>query len=292
MIMVPILDVAAMRRGFNRASAHYEQYAVLQARARQELLARLSLLSFQPRYVLDLGCGTGLSTVDLQKRFKKARVIALDSASQMLTQTHARSSFWKPLSCVLADAHRLPFKSGSVDLVFSNFLMPFSPNLDALMREVRRVLSPRGYWTFTALGPDTLKEWRAASLSAGLAPSIHPLFDMHDVGDALVRAGFADPVMDVDRCLLTYPSLTALHHDLKGMGAQSALATRAKGLLGRGTLARMAAHYARAGADADGRLRASCELIYGQAWCPGSEPPIRSRRVETVVPLAALQRKR
>ncbi len=292
MTLVPILDVAAMRRGFDRASAHYEQYAVVQARAREELLARLSLLSFQPRYVLDLGCGTGLGTVELQKRFKKSRVIALDSASQMLSQTHARGSFWKPMSCVLADAHRLPLKSGSVDLVFSNFLMPFSPNSDALMREVRRILSPRGYWTFTALGPDTLKELRAAFVSVGREPSIHPLFDMHDVGDALVRAGFADPVMDVDRYALTYPSLTALHQDLKGMGAQSALAIRAKGLLGRRTLARLEAHYARYGADADGKLRASCELIYGQAWCPGSEPPIRSRRSETVIPLTALKLKR
>ena len=292
MTTMPILDVAALRRGFDQASAHYEQHAVIQARAREELLSRLSLLAFQPRHILDLGCGTGQGVMDLRQRFKSARVTAVDSAQQMLVATRRRGSFWKPVTCVLGDAQRLPFKTGSIDLVFSNLLAPFSPNLDALMREVRRVLSPRGYWTFSTLGPDTLKELRAAFLSAGRQPAIHPLFDMHDVGDALGRAGFADPVMDVDRCLLTYPSLMALHQDLKGMGARSGLATRSKGLLGRQVFARIESHYQRSGVDTDGRLMASCEIIYGQAWCPGSEPPIRGRRQETVVPLSALQRTR
>jgi len=199
---------------------------------------------------------------------------------------------WRPVTCVLGDAQRLPFKSGSIDLVFSNLLAPFSPNLDALMREIRRVLSPRGYWTFSTLGPDTLKELRAAILSAGRQPALHPLFDMHDIGDALARAGFADPVMDVDRCTLTYASLAALHQDLKGMGARSGLASRSKGLLGRQAFARMESHYRQVGLDRDGRFMASCEIIYGQAWCPGSEPPIRGRRSETVIPLTALQRQR
>jgi malonyl-CoA O-methyltransferase len=289
---MPILDVAALRRGFDRASAHYEQHAVIQARARDELLSRLSLLAFKPRHILDLGCGTGQGVMDLRQRFKSSRVTALDSAQQMLAVTRSRGSFWSPVTCVLGDAQRLPFKTGSIDLVFSNFLVPFSPNLDALMREVRRVLSPRGYWTFSALGPDTLKELRAAFLSAGRQPPIHPLFDMHDVGDALGRAGFADPVMDVDRCVLTYTSLMALHQDLKGMGARSGLATRSKGLLGRQAFTRIESHYQRSAVDTDGRLMASCEIIYGQAWCPGSEPPIRGRRQETVIPLSALQRTR
>jgi malonyl-CoA O-methyltransferase len=111
---------------------------------------------------------------------------------------------------------------------------------------------------------------------------------MHDVGDALARAGFADPVMDVERLTLTYPDVRALAHELRALGARNALAARRRGLTGRRRWASVERQYAR---DPDGRLPATCEVVYGQAWCPGTTPPLRARRGEVVVPLERLRRR-
>jgi hypothetical protein len=168
-------------------------------------------------------------------------------------------------------------------------MLPFVADLDAALREVRRVLSPRGYFSFTTFGPDTLRELRSAWASVDQADHVHPFFDMHDIGDALGRAGFADPVMDVDRYRLTYPNTRALMQDLKATGAQNALADRRRGLTGRAGLRALEAAYEIL-RDGDGRLPVSCEVIYGQAWCPGTEAPQRGRRGETVIPLDSLRR--
>ena len=151
-------------------------------------------------------------------------------------------------------------------------------------------LNLRGYFTFTTLGPDTLQELRAAWAQVDEAPHVHRFLDLHDIGDALVRAGFADPVMDVDRYTLTYPNARALMQELRGLGAENALAARARGLTGRARLAGLEAACARS-ADGDGRIPATVEVVYGQAWCPGATPPVRGRRGETVVSLDRLRRR-
>ena len=93
---------------------------------------------------------------------------------------------------------------------------------------------------------------------------MHPFTDMHDLGDGLVRAGLAEPVLDVSRFTLTYPNTGALMRDLKATGAQNAASRRARGLTGRKRLDAMAAAYEefRAG----GTLPASVEAVFGQAW--------------------------
>ncbi len=285
---LPGVDRAAVRRHFDRASATYDAHAVLQARVRDELLARLALLAFEPATVVDLGCGTGHAARALRRRWPKSRVVALDLSAGMLAQADAQRSWWRPFACVQGDAACLPLASRSVDLVYSCLMLPFTGDPDAVFREVRRCLTERGYFTFATLGPDTLKELRHAAAAA--APPAVGLLDLHDVGDALVRAGFADPVMDVDRYTLTYPSVRALWRDLRAVGAGQALAARRRGLGGRSALAALEAGYERL-RDADGRLPASCEVVYGQAWCPGGMPPVRGRRGEAVVPIESLRRR-
>jgi len=284
------LDPAAVRRRFERASAGFDAHAVLHARVRDELLERLALLAFEPAAVVDLGCGTGHAARALKRRWPRALVVALDRAPGMLAAARAQRTWLRGFERVRAEATRLPLRAGSVDLVYSCLMLPWVGDLGAAFGEVRRALSPRGYFTFATLGPDTLLELRAAWAEVEEAPHVHRFLDMHDVGDALVRAGFADPVMDVDRFRLTYPSTRALMRDLKGVGGGNALAGRRLALTGRTRLAAMEAAYERH-RDADGRLTATVEVVYGQAWCPGGTPPVRGRRGETVIPIENLRRR-
>jgi malonyl-CoA O-methyltransferase len=208
----------------------------------------------------------------------------------MLRAAAAQRSWRRPFDRLRADACRLPLRAGAVDLAFSCLLLPCTDDLAAVLGEVRRVLSPRGYFTFATLGPDTLAELRGAWSEADARPHVHRFLDMHDVGDALVRAGFADPVMDVDRVRLTYASTDALCADLKALGATCALAGRRRALTAPSRLAALARAYERH-RDAGGRLPATCELVYGQAWCPGATPPLRTRRTEAVIPIEQLRRR-
>jgi malonyl-CoA O-methyltransferase len=283
------LEAARIRRGFDRASAGYDAVAVVQERARTELLARLDLLAFEPDCIVDLGCGTGHGARALRDRWRSARVLAVDSSAGMLAAAADRLGWFRRFDRVRADAARLPLRDGCADLVWSNLALQCAADPDALLAEVRRVLRPRGYFTFTTLGPDTLAELRDAWRSVDDAVHVHAFTEMHDLGDALLRAGFADPVMDVERLTLTYPDVRALVRDLRANGSVGAARGRPRGLTGRHRYARVEAAYE--AHRRDGRLPATVEIVYGQAWCPGERPPTRSRRGEAVIPLGAIGRR-
>jgi malonyl-CoA O-methyltransferase len=284
------LDVRAVRRAFDRASRGYDAHAVLHGAVRRELLARLELVTLEPTVVVDLGAGTGHGARALRDRWRTARVIALDLAPGMLREARCAQAWRRRFDRVGGDGARLPLRDASVDLVYSNLMLQWSVDLDAVLREVRRVLAPRGYFTFSTVGPDTLLELRAAWREVDAAPHVHRFLDLHDIGAALSRAGFADAVLDVDRHTLTYDTVRALLRELKALGSHNALAGRATGLTGRGRLARLEAAYDGFRAP-DGRLAATCEVVYGQAWRPGPAPPIRGRRGEVVVALESVTRR-
>jgi malonyl-CoA O-methyltransferase len=257
-------DARWVRRSFDRAAATYDAAAVLQAEVRNSLLERLDLTRLEPRVVLDLGAATGQGARALKQRYPSARVIAVDSSASML-RIAGRRRWFRPFARVRADAARLPFAEASVDVAFSNLLLPWC-DPDALFAEVRRVLAPRGLLTLTGLGPDTLKELRTAWAAADTHIRVGEFIDMHDVGDALVRAGFAAPVLDVEHYTLRYADVPGLTADLKATGARNAAAGRLKGLTSPRKLAAMQAAYEayREG----GRLPATWEVVFAQAWAP------------------------
>lgn len=258
-------DARWARRSFDRAAATYDAAAVLQAQVRNVLLERLDLTRLEPRVVLDLGAATGQGARALKQRYPSARVIAVDASASMLRVAGRRRRWLRPFALVRADAARLPFAGASVDMVFSNLLLPWC-DPDALLAELRRVLAPRGLLTLTALGPDTLKELRTAWAAADAHIRVGEFLDMHDLGDALVRAGFAAPVLDVELYTLRYTDVRGLTADLKATGARNAAAGRLKGLTSPRKLAAMQKAYEahREG----GRLPATCEVVFAQAWVP------------------------
>jgi malonyl-CoA O-methyltransferase len=142
------------------------------------------------------------------------------------------------------------------------------------------VLAPHGLLSFTTLGPDTLREMRTAWGRVDSGTHVNPFIDMHDIGDALVRAGFASPVLDVERYTLTYLDVPQIAADLKATGARNAMVGRAKGLTGRGKFAALRGAYE--SARQDGRLPATYEVVFAHAWAPATPPAGRGQDGSTV----------
>jgi len=280
------LDHAWVRRSFDRASVSYDAAAVLQAEVRQLLLERLSLTALSPRVVLDVGAGTGHASRALQRRYPQAHVIAVDFSLGMLRSAGRQQSWLKPFARLCAAAEHLPLPDASVDLVVSNFMLQWS-DLDEALSEFRRVLAPRGLLCFTTLGPDTLRELRSAWDQVDTYSRVTQFFDMHDIGDALVRGGFAAPVLDVDHYTLSYSDVRRLAADLKATGARNATTGRPKGLTTPRKFAAMSTAY-EGFRDGGGRLPATYEVVFGQAWAPLTEQ--RSAADGTHVSLAEIKR--
>ena len=213
-----MLDTAAVARSFGAASGHYDAEGRLQTLVRDELLSRVDALRDAPKAVLDLGAGTGAAAAALKRRFSNARVVAADISAPMLEVARRRSRFWRRIECELADAHALPFPDQSFDLVFSNLMLQWTDPLDAALREIRRVLRPGGLLLASSFGPHTLQELRESWGAADDGVHVNSFVDMHDFGSALQRAGFAEPVLDVDRHVVHYADVRSLMQAIKASG--------------------------------------------------------------------------
>jgi len=280
------LEVA---RSFGRAARGYDAAAVLQTRVRDELLSRLDMVRLMPSQVVDLGGGTGVAASALRRRYRRSRVLSVDLSLAMLREADRRRRLWRPFAGVCADASRLPLVDGSIDLVFSNLMLQWCADPETVFRECARCLRPGGLLTFTSFGPDTLRELRAAWAAADRYTHVNRFIDMHDLGDAMLRAGFAEPVMDVERYTLTYPDVRSLMRDLKAIGAHNVNAGRSRGLTGRRAIERMAAAYE--SERHEGRLPATYEVVFGQAWAPTTPRRPRSAPGETRVPVSRIGRR-
>jgi malonyl-CoA O-methyltransferase len=263
------LDPRRVRRSFDRAARTYDAAAVLHAEVRGHLLARLDFMKINPRVVLDAGAGTGHAGRELKARYPKALVIALDSSPGML-EAARRHSWLRPLVRVCADAGQLPLADASVDLILSNLMLQWC-DPDCVFAEFRRVLKPGGLLTFTTLGPDTLREFRSAWAAVDSGSHVNQFIDMHDIGDALVRGGFASPVLDVERYSLTYGDVRRAAADLKATGARNVTAGRPRGLTGRQKYAGLQAAYE--SFRQDGRLPATYEVVFAHAWAAADAAP-------------------
>lgn len=269
------IDKARVRASFERAAHTYDGGAILQKSVREEMLERLDLVTLNPQAVLDAGCGTGHGSFALHKRFPQAHIISLDLAMGMLQQTYAQqptlqrwmAQLTGKKNLVCADIEALPLADNSVDMVWSNLAIQWCNDLDQAFAEIKRVLKPNGLLMFSTFGPDTLKELRIASAENDAMTHVSRFIDMHDIGDAMTRAGFKAPVLDVEHFTLTYDDAKSVMRDLKSIGAHNATAGRARGLVGKGFFAQLAARYEQF-RQQDGKLPATFEVVYGHAWAP------------------------
>ena len=253
------------------------------------MFERLEYIRLAPGTVVDAGAGSGHALAALGQRFPGARLLAVDIVrSQLEPLAPGRSAIdrlrrWigpPQTHPVVADYSRLPLRDASVGCLWSNLSLQWSPDAPQAFVEWHRVLKTDGLIMFSSLGPDTLKElrtaWSAADRAAGPSPQglpsphvprVHPFTDMHDLGDMLVHAGFADPVMDMEEVTLTYRDVDALLADLRGAGATGAHVDRPRGLTGKARWRALRDAYEPLRRD-DGQLPATFEIVYGHAWKP------------------------
>ena len=283
------LDKQQTRRAFAQAADTYDGAAALQREVGARLLERLDYVRLTPARVLDLGSGTGDISHALLRRYRKAQVVTLDLAFTMAQRSRRRGGWLRRPRAVCADAERLPFADASFELLISNLMLQWCQDLDRAFAEFRRVLAPGGLLLFTTFGPDTLRELRHSWRRVDDHTHVNAFIDMHDIGDALLRAGLAEPVMDVERMAVTYPDARDLMHDLKALGAHNVTAGRNRGLTGPRRLQRMLEAYE--AFRQDGRLPASYEVVHGHAWAVARAPAQMSRDGEVHVPLDVLRRR-
>ncbi len=265
----PLLEKRQVRLTFDRAADTYDDFAALQYEVADRLLERLDIINIDIRTVLDVGCGTGYCTRALGKHYKRAKIIGLDLAPAMVSRASQQHGRWRKGVYLAGDAESLPIASGSVDLVFSNLALQWC-DPDAVFSEFARVLRPGGTILFSTCGPDTLQELRQAWHEVNEKPHVHDFVDMHDLGDALMRAGLVEPVMDRENLLLDYADVAGVMKDLKGVGAHNVAPNRARGLSGKSTFTRFKTAY-EAMAN-NGRIPATYDAIYGHAWASQALP--------------------
>jgi malonyl-CoA O-methyltransferase len=264
-------DSRTIRDTFNRVAARYDRHAALELEVGRRLLERTDFCRREPRRILDLGCGTGACSVELKKKFRRARVIGVDSATMMLAQLRRRASLLRPVSVVCADLSSLPFPQAAADLVFCNLAAYWSPDPGALFGEFRRVLQPGGMLLFSTLGPASLRELREASFKAGSGLQFPEFPDLLEVGNALVAAGFSEPVMDMEIITVHYPSLDALALELESTGTSLLISGGERWAELRSSLDSTLVPR-----EADGKFPLTYEIVYGTAFGPEEGQPRRT----------------
>ena len=248
-----IFDRQLLRRRLARAQA-LGPATFLIDRVAQELGERLGVVLRQFERAADLGTPTD------------AVVRALAASGTVASIVSAHS--------LAIDEEALPFADASLDLVTSALSLQFVNDLPGTLIQIRRALKPDGLFLAALIGGDSLNELREAFAQAesevegGVSPRVAPFADLRELGALLQRAGFALPVVDSDKLTVRYQSVFALMHDLRRMGASNVLNERRRAPLKRKTLTRMAEVYAKNFADADGRLRATFEIVWLSGWAP------------------------
>jgi SAM-dependent methyltransferase len=265
-----IFDRALIRRRRRRAAALGPATFLLD-RVAGDLADRVAAVLRRFDLALDLGTPgetvrTALAVLDTVGTIVRAGAAPDDTAK-------------RPEKFVAADEETLPFGDGAFDLVVSALALQFVNDLPGVLIQIRRALKPDGLFLAALLGGETLSELRQAFAAAesetegGASPRVAPFADLRDLGALLQRAGFALPVTDVDRVRVRYDSALGLLRDLRRMGATNALNARRRAPLKRATLARMAEIYAQLFADADGRVRATFDIVWLSGWAPHPDQP-------------------
>lgn len=265
------VDRQHVGRRFARVAATYGEGDFFAREVDRRMQERLDFVKVEPKRILDLGCSRGRSFPGLSARYPDAELIGLDVAPAMLSAGRTPRAGWQrwlgigknsePIR-LAADASNLPLKSRSTAIVWSNLLLHWLDDPIPALAEAHRVLEVGGLLMFSTLGPDTLKELRAA-FADGYAHT-QRFADMHDLGDMLVGCGFADPVMDMEVITLTYDDLDVMFAELRAAGSSCAMKARRHGMTGRKSWASGKAAYE--AMRKDGRLPATFEVIYGHAW--------------------------
>lgn len=265
-----IFDRQLVARHRARAAENFTDHAFLVERVSDEIADRLASINRDFPDALDLGCRRGVLRNIALPREKIGTIVEADLAPAMLAGRNGPGR----ISRVAVDEENLPFRNGSFSLVTSVLSLHWTNDLPGALIQLRRALAPDGLMIATLFGGDTLIELRTALSEAeiecegGLSPRISPMADVRDMGGLLQRAGFALPVVDVDRVKVNYPDMIALMRELRAMGETNALINRRRKPLRRETIVRAAQIYQERFGLPNGRIPATFEILFATGWAP------------------------
>lgn len=263
------LNLQHVRSNFDRAAAQFVSADIVLKHIADELLQRMQPMTLQPQVIADVGSAFGACSKRLGWQFPKARVLSIDLSAQMLKSAKKKGRWFTKVRELQADATQLPLATGSVDLVFANMLLPWINDPPAFFAEVARVLRVDGLFMFSTLGPDSLAEIRAAWSEVDDGLHVHAFPDMHNLGDAVLRANLGDPVLDVDYQRVTYERAETLIAERAATGARNCLRDRRRTLTGKDRMNRFWEQLWTQGVE--GIIEFNLELVYGHAF--GKGPP-------------------
>ena len=282
------LDAVALARVLRRLQQAREA-PWLHAEVARRMAERLPIIKLRPERIIDWWSFLGAGRAALAQTYPKAQITAVEPDGQRRDATAAacHAPWWSPKRWRGGGPRTLletEVEPGSAQLVWANMVLHGVADPQALMVQWHRALAVDGFLMFSTLGPGSLQRLRELYAAQGWPPPFAPFVDMHDLGDMLLQAGFADPVMDQETITLTWPNAQALLAELRALGGNVDPA-RHRGLRGRRWHERLIERLqARCGAS--GRIGLEFELVYGHAFRP--LPRVRVS-AETAVPLAELR---
>jgi malonyl-CoA O-methyltransferase len=313
-MIVPMIN-KDIQMAFNKAAHTYAEAAFLYRATGERLLARLDYMLCKPGVILDAGCGLGNFSNQLAERYPQAQIVSIDFAEKMIAlgksnlisnidihaqplsfQQDAREadeatedSIGKRINWVVGNMTQLPLLPESVDMIFANQSIQDIEDVTELFRDFHRILKPGGVLLFSTLGPDTLKELKAAWACVDTYGHIREWKDLHVLGDALLTQRFMQPVVDREEMVVHYKDPARLLQDLKEQGSYNVHPIRRKGLMG--VDARDYLFYHLEQQKKDGKIAMTYEVVYGHAWRGESRSEFNAKTGETVITLDKLRRK-
>jgi SAM-dependent methyltransferase len=282
MAMTPLIFDRSLVRARRRRALKAGPETFLIDRVAEEFADRLKAVLRRFDIAADLGTPTGAVRAALARSGSIATMIAVDPLIDGARGLAGDEASAPPLR-VAADEEALPFAAGALDLVVSGLALQAVNDLPGVLVQIRRALKPDGLFLAALLGGDTLTELRQSFAAAesecesGVSPRVAPFADVRDMGMLLGRAGFALPVADVDRLAVRYTTPLALLHDLRRMGAANPLIERRRTPLRRATLMHAMDIYLARFVEADGKVRASFDIVWLSGWAPheSQQQPLR-----------------
>ena len=278
------LDVMSVRACLRRL-ARADEAPWLHAEVARRMAERLDIIRAKPEAVLDWWAFGGAGTTLLGKAYPAARRVIVEPTEALRTRSRQAAEApwwsarrWRGTALQVMAPDDVP--PASVQLVWANMMLHASVDPAALIARWYRALAVDGFVMFSCLGPGTLRELRGLYQRMGWPPAMAEFVDMHDLGDMLVHAGFADPVMDQEVLTLSWDSPQALLRELRSLGA-NASPDRFAGLRTPRWRERVLAEL-RAMAATDGRIHMQFEVAYGHAF---KAPPRVPLSAETTVSL-------
>ena len=245
---------------FDKKASSYDKYSFVQKEVARRLCDRLSNITIKPLSILDIGSGTGYLSDMLYKMYPNANITCLDISFNMLKESNKKNA---DLNNILSDAENMPFKNNKFDLIISSFTFHWCSEIEKIFFDIHRFLKDKGLFLFTTVGPNTLEELETAySEAIDAEKHINYFSDMHTYGDSLLKLGFQDPVMDMEKIIIEYNTFKDVLDSLKKTGANTVMASKPS-YVSKNSYQKLSRAYP---TNKNNRFPVTYEMIYGIAW--------------------------